>query len=416
VECAFTAEDQTVSFRPTGLGDGRDDSGGISVTVPFQPTGTNIVTNTAPTPGVRMRVVRSNGETANMVGLGEDLQLRIEIDQESAFGLFARKLEARTDNGELMNLVDDSGCPVNELIFPALALEESTRTLYTDFKAFRFPSTPIVNFIATVQFCQDICEPMQCSGGLESFGKKRRKRALVGPEMTIEMTTPMGSVVKAEAAEDSGLSSESLKKIKRETHARHRSGRLLPEHVDLGLRLTVGETALKKPFLESSRNFPEISAAQTEASPETNAYFPKLAGVFPADPSGNPDNLVCSPHSTLVVSICTVVAMNLVLIVAFVVFYRYQRRKWMKKGQFINPLANGIRPVSSRVHPTTVAGPLPPPLPSRPSTASGALGPSPPVYNNSAVSTEVLYKDPSHVSRQRFSGLSASSMTSLPRS
>ena len=45
--------------------------------VPFQPTGTNIVTNTAPTPGVRMRVVRSNGETANMVGLGEDLQLRI---------------------------------------------------------------------------------------------------------------------------------------------------------------------------------------------------------------------------------------------------------------------------------------------------------------------------------------------------
>ena len=128
--------------------------------VPFQPTGTNIVTNTAPTPGVRMRVVRSNGETANMVGLGEDLQLRIEIDQESAFGLFARKLEARTDNGELMNLVDDSGCPVNELIFPALQLEETSRALYTDFKAFRFPSTPIVNFIATVQFCQDICEPV----------------------------------------------------------------------------------------------------------------------------------------------------------------------------------------------------------------------------------------------------------------
>ena len=128
--------------------------------VPFQPTGTNIVTNTAPTPGVRMRVVRSNGETANMVGLGEDLQLRIEIDQESAFGLFARKLEARTDNGELMNLVDDSGCPVNELIFPALQLEDTSRALYTDFKAFRFPSTPIVNFIATVQFCQDICEPV----------------------------------------------------------------------------------------------------------------------------------------------------------------------------------------------------------------------------------------------------------------
>ena len=30
VECAFTAEDQTVSFRPTA--GGRDDGGGISVT------------------------------------------------------------------------------------------------------------------------------------------------------------------------------------------------------------------------------------------------------------------------------------------------------------------------------------------------------------------------------------------------
>ena len=107
-----------------------------------------------------MRVIRKNGETATMVGLGEDLQLRIEIDQESAFGLFARKLEARTDNGELMNLVDDSGCPVNELIFPALDLETDTRALYADFKAFRFPSTPIVNFIATVQFCQDLCDPV----------------------------------------------------------------------------------------------------------------------------------------------------------------------------------------------------------------------------------------------------------------
>ena len=33
VECAFTAEDQTVSFRPTGNGDGRlENGGGISVT------------------------------------------------------------------------------------------------------------------------------------------------------------------------------------------------------------------------------------------------------------------------------------------------------------------------------------------------------------------------------------------------
>ena len=55
----------------------------IDCRVPFQPTGTNVVTNTAPTPGVRMRVVRRTGNTADVVGLGEDLQLRIEIDQVS---------------------------------------------------------------------------------------------------------------------------------------------------------------------------------------------------------------------------------------------------------------------------------------------------------------------------------------------
>ena len=102
--------------------------------VPFQPTGTNVVTNTAPTPGVRMRVVRRTGNTADVVGLGEDLQLRIEIDQDSAFGLFARQLEARTDNGELLNLIDQQGCPLNELIFPALDLESSSRALIADFK------------------------------------------------------------------------------------------------------------------------------------------------------------------------------------------------------------------------------------------------------------------------------------------
>ena len=46
-----------------------------------------------------------------------------------------------------------------------------------------------------------------------------------------------------------------LSRVPRETEpleTRGRRGRVLPEHVDLGLRLTVGEGVLKKPFLESS--------------------------------------------------------------------------------------------------------------------------------------------------------------------
>ena len=71
---------------------------------------------------------------SDVVGLGEDLQLRIEIDENSAFGLFARNLEARTDNGELLNLIDSTGCPLNDLIFPPLSLEQSSKAIFANFK------------------------------------------------------------------------------------------------------------------------------------------------------------------------------------------------------------------------------------------------------------------------------------------
>ena len=70
----------------------------------------------------------------------------------------------RTDNGELLNLIDSTGCPINELIFPSLNLEDASRALAANFKAFRFPSTPTVNFVATVQFCQDTCDPVTSTG------------------------------------------------------------------------------------------------------------------------------------------------------------------------------------------------------------------------------------------------------------
>eukprot|EP00095_Tigriopus_kingsejongensis_P000115 maker-scaffold983_size73474-snap-gene-0.8 protein:Tk00115 transcript:maker-scaffold983_size73474-snap-gene-0.8-mRNA-1 annotation:"PREDICTED: uncharacterized protein LOC100909276" len=331
VECAFTADDQTVSFKPTAGMDGRQDSGGgISVTVPFQPTGTNIVTNTAPTPGVRMRVVRRNGETANMVGLGEDLQLRIEIDQESAFGLFARRLEARTDNGELMNLIDESGCPVNELIFPSLQLEPSTRALFTDFKAFRFPSTPIVNFVATVQFCQEVCEPMECPGNLNSYGRRRRalpsnkewrlkhKREADGQSKFTQKLVHQKDKIRIE---------RSTKDISDERDGDDLNPNILPEHVDLGLRLTVGEEVNQKPFLPSSQGDGHFPMANNRAAP-TSSYYPRRNGRGDSyeDPS-----LICSPPSSLIAVLVIVLVLNVAMIAAFIIFYRQKKKFWSKR-------------------------------------------------------------------------------------
>ena len=71
--------------------------------------GHSVVTNTAPTPSLRMRILSRNGQESRVVGLGELLTLRIEIDPNSAFGITARNVEARTDNGEVMTLIDATG-------------------------------------------------------------------------------------------------------------------------------------------------------------------------------------------------------------------------------------------------------------------------------------------------------------------
>lgn len=106
-------------------------------------------------------------------------------------------------------------------------------------------------------------------------------------------------------------------RVPRETEPlekRGRRGRVLPEHVDLGLRLTVGEGVLKKPFLESTHgegHFPEMSA-QTE--PSQNAYFPKLAGL-PGKQGFGTANVFQSISSIITIQLFnTVVNLFLVLI------------------------------------------------------------------------------------------------------
>lgn len=76
---------------------------------PVRHIGHSVVTNTAPTPALRMRILSRNGQESRVVGLGELLTLRIEVDPTSAFGIMARNVEARTDNGEVLTLIDATG-------------------------------------------------------------------------------------------------------------------------------------------------------------------------------------------------------------------------------------------------------------------------------------------------------------------
>ena len=135
---------------------------------------------------------------------------------------------------------------------------------------------------------------------------------------------------------------------------------------------------------------------------------------------------VCSPQSTIIVTVIILVILNIGLFTAFVVFYRLKRRQWAKRSASVSPSSSShLLTISSNSSNTAKVYPLAPPLPTRPKTASGSLGASgftagPPPVHNSGASPNVLYKRQSGEissanSRQRFSGLSASSLASLPR-
>ena len=76
---------------------------------PVRHIGHSVVTNTAPTPALRMRIVARSGQESRIVALGELLTLRIETEPSSAFGITARNVEARSDNGEVLILIDSKG-------------------------------------------------------------------------------------------------------------------------------------------------------------------------------------------------------------------------------------------------------------------------------------------------------------------
>ncbi|XP_067133905.1 uncharacterized protein [Centruroides vittatus] len=173
VICSFETADRTVTLGSPVLGG----IPGIDVTTRFQPTLASLVTNTAPPPNVVMRILDRTGRDATVVGLGDELSLRLELRQpETSLAIFARNLYARSKNGESLFLIDSTGCPTDLSIFPALSLDlRDRRTLFANFKAFRFPSTGLVNFEVQIRFCPERCQPVRCSNGLESFGKRKRR-------------------------------------------------------------------------------------------------------------------------------------------------------------------------------------------------------------------------------------------------
>ena len=148
---------------------------------------TSIVNATAPSPNIRLRITDKEGQDITGARLGDELYLRIELDDDEVFGIFARELIAKsgTNQNESIMLIDSQGCPTDPNIFPSLERIPNSKGLMGRFDAFKFADDVVVRFQVNVQFCLQECSPVQCDQSrysdsdtlktTNSWGRRRRR-------------------------------------------------------------------------------------------------------------------------------------------------------------------------------------------------------------------------------------------------
>jgi len=141
--------------------------------------------NRVDSPNVIMRVSDDNGQDVKSAVVGDPLKMTWEIlDQDSPYEIFVRDLVALdgTTDTELL-LIDERGCPTDASIMGEVYhSEKSDKLSYSDFDAFRFPTSDVVQFRAMITPCLPKCEPVQCdvldytgqTKSVDSYGRKKR--------------------------------------------------------------------------------------------------------------------------------------------------------------------------------------------------------------------------------------------------
>jgi len=143
-------------------------------------------------PNVIMRITSRDGsDMMRSAEVGDPLALKFQImDEQSPYEIFVRELVALdgVDNSEI-TLIDSNGCPTDHFIMGPIYKSSLTgKILLSNFDAFKFPSSEVVQFRALVTPCMPSCEPVQCdqedtSGeyrSLLSYGRKRRSLNATG--------------------------------------------------------------------------------------------------------------------------------------------------------------------------------------------------------------------------------------------
>nr|XP_018908189.1 PREDICTED: uncharacterized protein LOC109037821 [Bemisia tabaci] len=185
VSCAIPDDTTPYNYpRPSFNNITLDTSFGVS-----DPGGTNglyseTISNISSTPPtyqsppiarLRVRDLSQGGEDATETMLGDDLEFRVDIDPPyNVSVLKAGHLVASSgDARDSLLLLDWRGCPPEPQTFPALT-PEGPNSLVAVFKAFRFPSSPILRFSLVLTPCEKNCQPVYCGNGVSSLGRTKR--------------------------------------------------------------------------------------------------------------------------------------------------------------------------------------------------------------------------------------------------
>ncbi|XP_062127129.1 uncharacterized protein LOC133839544 [Drosophila sulfurigaster albostrigata] len=180
---------------------------------------------TIDSPNVIMKITSRDGSDMKRIAeVGDPLALRFEIvEQNSPYEIFVRELVAMdgSDSAEI-TLIDANGCPTDQYIMGNIQkLSHNRKVLLSQFDAFKFPSSEVVQFRALVTPCIPRCEPVICDSedgasgeqkSLVSFG--RRKRSVLngtdGAEFMVSTRQRQRRDVSPTAADDNILLVQSI--------------------------------------------------------------------------------------------------------------------------------------------------------------------------------------------------------------
>ncbi|XP_066907309.1 uncharacterized protein [Halyomorpha halys] len=115
------------------------------------------------------------GKEPKEIQLGDPILLKIEVSPpyNSSMVRAGHLIASSGTHTDSLLLLDSRGCPPSVSLFPPLTIA-GPQTLSAEFKAFRFPSSPVLALSLVLTFCPTICKPADCGNEIISYGRKKR--------------------------------------------------------------------------------------------------------------------------------------------------------------------------------------------------------------------------------------------------